>query len=134
MSARSNAAEGFVPLSARLITQISILLLERRESHRCKSAIVAGKHIWIHCARGRFWASLSRILCLAACTLEVSSLRTYGGETARASADHRPQLERIQISCPTCNEAIGLEAFRQSVGGEVIPVIVELTDSPGVMS
>src|SRR3989442_5546879 len=36
--------------------------------------------------------------------------------------------------CPTCVEAIGLDAFRQSIRGEIIPVIVELSDPPGVMS
>src|ERR1041385_1004029 len=36
--------------------------------------------------------------------------------------------------CPTCPAAIGLEEFRQSVGGEIVPVIVELRESPGAMS
>jgi len=40
----------------------------------------------------------------------------------------------VQRPCPTCDEALGIEAFRQSVGGEAIAVIVELQDPPGVMS
>src|SRR6266481_1809259 len=35
--------------------------------------------------------------------------------------------------CPTCAQAIGLDAFRASVGGELTPVIIELQEPPGVM-
>src|SRR5881409_2748101 len=34
--------------------------------------------------------------------------------------------------CPTCSQAIGLDTFRASVGGEITPVIIELQDSPGL--
>ncbi len=35
--------------------------------------------------------------------------------------------------CPTCAQAIGLDAFRASVGGELTPVIIELQEPSGVM-
>src|SRR6266404_1371105 len=35
--------------------------------------------------------------------------------------------------CPTCAQAIGLDSFRASVGGELTPVIIELQESPGLM-
>jgi hypothetical protein len=34
--------------------------------------------------------------------------------------------------CPTCVEAVGLEAFRASIPGTIVPVIVELQEPPGV--
>src|SRR5205085_3484928 len=36
--------------------------------------------------------------------------------------------------CPTCAQVIGLDAFQASVQGEIIPVIVELQELPGVMT
>src|SRR2546428_205908 len=35
--------------------------------------------------------------------------------------------------CPTCAQAIGLDAFRASVGGELTPVIIELQEPPGLI-
>src|SRR6266404_8004094 len=35
--------------------------------------------------------------------------------------------------CPTCAQAIGLDSFRASLGGELTPVIIELQESPGLM-
>src|SRR6266478_6351913 len=36
--------------------------------------------------------------------------------------------------CASCAQSIGLDAFRASIQGEIIPVIVELQDPPGVMT
>ncbi len=38
-----------------------------------------------------------------------------------------------QEPCPTCAQAIGLDAFREFVRGEIVPVIVELQEPPGLM-
>src|SRR5439155_26502581 len=39
----------------------------------------------------------------------------------------------LQRPCPTCATAIGLDTFRASVGSEIIPVIIELQEPPGLM-
>src|SRR5947208_2075591 len=44
-----------------------------------------------------------------------------------------PAAPGLQKPCPTCATAIGLDAFRASVGSEIIPVIVELREPPGLM-
>src|SRR5436190_18237358 len=39
----------------------------------------------------------------------------------------------LQQPCATCAQAIGLDAFKQAVGGEIVPVLVELQEPTGVI-
>src|SRR2546422_9720888 len=60
-------------------------------------------------------------------------LQTAAAEAARpAVVGAGPGDPGLQRPCPTCAQAIGLDAFRASVGGEITPVIIELQDSPGL--
>src|SRR2546422_11736727 len=53
---------------------------------------------------------------------------------ASASASASVSVAAAAQPCPTCAQAIGLDAFRASIQGEIIPVIVELQELPGVMT
>src|SRR5437867_1984095 len=44
-----------------------------------------------------------------------------------------PAVPDPQTPCPTCAQAIGLDAFRAAVGSEITPVIIELKEPPGLM-
>ena len=66
------------------------------------------------------WFSLS----VAQATEPANGSRTINNTTT-AAVSEKP--------CPTCPQAIGLEAFQQAVRGEVIPVLVEFQEPPGVL-
>ena len=72
--------------------------------------------------------------CTIACLLLGAPMGVFGGESSRAAAVRSGPAPAAQDPCPTCNESLGLDAFRQSVGGDAIAVIVELQDPPGVMT
>src|SRR5437016_14671167 len=44
-----------------------------------------------------------------------------------------PAAPALQNPCPTCTTAIGLDAFRTSVGGEIMAVTIEVQAPPGHM-
>src|SRR5437879_4771349 len=61
-------------------------------------------------------------------------LQTAIADAARpALVGAGPAAASREKPCPTCAQAIGLDDFRASVGGEIIPVIIELQDPPGLM-
>src|SRR2546427_4605089 len=64
------------------------------------------------------------VLVLSQAASGENSVSIRGNASAAAAVRDEP--------CPTCAQAIGLDAFRASVGGEITPVIIELQDSPGL--
>src|SRR5882672_5001986 len=73
--------------------------------------------------RGLSFGALLLVLAQAATSENAVSIRANA--SAAAAVRDKP--------CPTCAQAIGLDAFRAAVGSEITPVIIELQEPPGLM-
>src|SRR5260221_805195 len=64
-------------------------------------------------------------LVLSQAAISENAVSIYANASAAAAVRGKP--------CPTCARAMGLDAFRASVGDELTPVIIELQEPAGVM-